>query len=57
MVGDSTSDMLAAKRAGVKGILVKTGYSGNDGKYDCNPEFIVDDLGAAVALITKEFEK
>jgi D,D-heptose 1,7-bisphosphate phosphatase len=57
MVGDSTSDMLAAKRAGVKGILVKTGYAGNDGKYDCNPEFIVDDLVAAVALITKEFEK
>ena len=57
MVGDSTSDMLAAKRAGVKGILVKTGYAGNDGKYVCKPDFVVDNLGTAVELITKEIEK
>ena len=57
IVGDSTSDMLAAKKAGLKGILVKTGYAGKDGKYVCKPDFVADNLGDAVDLVMKILEK
>jgi D,D-heptose 1,7-bisphosphate phosphatase len=57
IVGDSTGDMLAAKQAGLKGILVKTGYAGKDGKYVCKPDFVANNLGSAVDLVMKVLEK
>lgn len=54
MVGDSTSDIAAARAAGVRSILVRTGEGGRDGKYDATPDFIVSDLAAAVDLILRD---
>ena len=51
MVGDSTSDIAAARAAGVRAILLRTGEGGRDGKCDATPDAIVDDLPAAVDLI------
>lgn len=51
MVGDTTSDMRAGKRAGLRTILVRTGYAGLDGKYETKPDYVVPDLKAAVDLV------
>lgn len=51
MIGDSTSDMLAAQRAGLRSVLVRTGESGQDGKYLAQADFVCPDLTAAAHLI------
>ena len=51
MVGDTTSDILAGKRAGLRTILVRTGYSGRDFKFDVEPDFVANDLAGAVDWI------
>ncbi|WP_316151122.1 HAD-IIIA family hydrolase [Cupriavidus sp. BIC8F] len=51
MIGDTTSDLLAAQRAGVRSILVETGYAGLEQKYWVTPDYIVPDFPAAVAFI------
>lgn len=53
MIGDSTRDILAGKRAGLKTILVKTGYGGKDGKYSVKPDFVSKNLMEAVSIIKK----
>ena len=62
LVGDRYIDMIAARRAGVKGILVKTGY-GNDLLQDdgpdrptpeSEPDFIAADILEAVQWILKD---
>ncbi len=57
MVGDSTRDILAGKRAGMKTILVKTGYAGKDRKYDVKPDFTATDLNKAVGIIKKHVKQ
>jgi histidinol-phosphate phosphatase family protein len=57
MIGDTTSDMLAASRAGLGSILVKTGEAGNDGKYPSFPDFVVPDLAHAVAFLVEDFPR
>jgi len=52
LVGDKTSDILAGRRAGLKTILVKTGYAGKDGRYKVAPDFIADDLLSAITYIS-----
>jgi histidinol-phosphate phosphatase family protein len=52
-IGDSSTDMLTAKRAGLKSILVETGYAGLDQKYWVLPDFIVPNLERAVNFILK----
>ena len=54
VVGDSTRDILAAQNAGMKSILVQTGYAGKDASFGVNPDFVVKDLGEAVKLILRE---
>ncbi len=54
MIGDSTGDVLAGKRAGCKTVLVKTGYSGKDGKYSAKPDYIFKDLLEAALFIRKQ---
>ena len=51
MIGDTTADMLAAQRAGLKSILVETGYAGLEQKYWVTPDFIVPNLDAGVSFI------
>ncbi len=45
--------MLAARRAGLRSVLVLTGEAGRDGRCVAEPDFVAEDLGAAVALITE----
>jgi histidinol-phosphate phosphatase family protein len=56
LVGDSTSDILTARRAGLRSILVETGEAGRDGKYAVMPDFILRDLAAAARFITRVYE-
>lgn len=54
MIGDMTSDILAGKRAGLKTILVETGFAGKDGKYEQTPDFVAPNLAEAVNLILQK---
>ncbi|MGV8934022.1 MAG: HAD-IIIA family hydrolase [Gallionellaceae bacterium] len=51
MVGDSTSDILAGARAGLRTVMVRTGYAGLDGKHLVVPDYVVPDLSAAADWI------
>ncbi len=51
MVGDTTIDMETARRAGLKSILLRTGYAGQDGKFDAEPDYVMADLATAVRFI------
>lgn len=53
LVGDTTRDILAGRRAGLTTILVKTGEGGKDGKYKAKPRFIAKDLLEAARIIKK----
>jgi histidinol-phosphate phosphatase family protein len=53
MVGDTTSDILAGRRAGLRTILVRTGYAGRDFKYGIEPDFVAHDLASAVDWILR----
>lgn len=53
MIGDTTSDILAGKRAKLRTILVKTGYGGRDRKHEVEPDFVVRNLAAAVEVVKK----
>jgi histidinol-phosphate phosphatase family protein len=53
-IGDTTVDLQTAKNAGVRSILVKTGHAGTDGRFDATPDFIADDVLAAVGLIAEK---
>lgn len=45
------TDIATAKRAGLKSILVETGYAGTDYKYPVVADFVAPDLQTAAALI------
>jgi histidinol-phosphate phosphatase family protein len=51
MVGDTTSDVEAGRRAGVKTILLRSGHAGADAKHTVTPDYIAPDLAAAVEWI------
>ena len=53
-VGDTTTDMATAKKAGMKGLLVRTGYGGKDGKFRGRGYKTFADLAAAAAWILKK---
>lgn len=50
-IGDSTVDIETARRAGIKSILLNTGYAGKDGKFKCCPDFVFANLQEAVNFI------
>ncbi|QDM28175.1 HAD-IIIA family hydrolase [Tardiphaga sp. vice304] len=52
MVGDSSGDMRAARNAGVRAVLVRTGEAGNDGKFVVSPDYEFADIGEAARFIT-----
>ncbi len=51
LVGDKTGDILAGKNAGLKTILVQTGYGGSDGLFDVTPDLVAENLLGAVNYI------
>lgn len=53
VIGDRTPDILAAQRAGMRSILVKTGYGGNDNTYNVEPDEVAKNLNDAVTIIKK----
>lgn len=54
-IGDTTTDLEIAYRAGLRSILVETGYAGLDHKYHCTPDFTVPDFASAVRFILDVF--
>jgi uridine kinase len=54
MVGDTSADILAGRRAGVRTIGVRTGHASEDGKYEVEPDFLVPDLASAVDWILQD---
>jgi mannose-1-phosphate guanylyltransferase/phosphomannomutase len=54
IVGDRTIDIEAGRRAGVRTIGVRTGYGCGDGTFEGEPDFMCDDLAAAVQLILEQ---
>lgn len=53
LVGDQTRDVQTAKNAGIKSILVRTGYAGGDRIYNVKPDYIADNLLDASEHILK----
>jgi histidinol-phosphate phosphatase family protein len=53
LVGDHTRDIETARRAGLRSVLVRTGYAGRDGGFDARPDYVADDLLAAARLIAE----
>lgn len=51
MVGDTTSDIEAGRRSGMRTILVNTGYAGRDGKYPIRADYRCPTLTAAIDWI------
>jgi histidinol-phosphate phosphatase family protein len=51
LIGDSTTDLETARNAGVKSVLVRTGYEGRDGKFSASSDLVADNLLDAVRLI------
>ena len=56
MVGDSTMDLETARNAGVKSVLVNTGFAGNDGKYSRKCDIEAKDLLDAVEKIEADLK-
>jgi histidinol-phosphate phosphatase family protein len=51
IVGDTSTDLEMARRAGIRSVLVSTGHGGRDGRYPQRADFEVPDLAAAADLI------
>ena len=50
-IGDTTTDLQTARNAGVRSILVKTGYAGNDRKFNVQPDHTFATLKEAAEFI------
>ncbi|MCH7384921.1 phosphoglycolate phosphatase [Acinetobacter dispersus] len=48
MIGDSSNDVEAARRAGIDCIVVSYGYNHGESIYDCQPQQVVDHLAELV---------
>lgn len=48
LIGDTTTDLQTARNAGLRSILLKTGYGGADARHDVTPDLVAPDLLAAV---------
>ncbi|MBX3463102.1 MAG: HAD-IIIA family hydrolase [Planctomycetes bacterium] len=53
MIGHTTGDVLAAQRAELGTILLRTGRGGNDAEFTVEPHFVEDDLWHAVARVNQ----
>ncbi len=52
LIGDTTGDIETAHRAGIKSILLETGYGGKDNRHPAVPTHTSPDLSRAADLIT-----
>ncbi len=50
-IGDRTVDIEAGQRAGLKTMLLRTGFAGCDGGYPCEPDYIAPNLSSAIDWI------
>jgi phosphoglycolate phosphatase-like HAD superfamily hydrolase len=50
-IGDTTTDVQTARHAGIKSMLVRTGYGGADKKHEAKADFIFGTLNEAVRFI------
>jgi D,D-heptose 1,7-bisphosphate phosphatase len=57
LIGDTTSDIMTGINAGIKTVLVRTGYAGKDRKYNCRPDFVFENLKEAADFIINDYEK
>ena len=57
LVGDKTCDIEAGRRAGLRTILVRTGYAGQDGQFPCQPDYTAEDLAGAVDWILDRHDR
>lgn len=53
MIGHTTADVLAAQRAEVGTILVRTGKAGQDGEFAVEPHFVENDFADAIARVNQ----
>jgi len=53
-VGDMVHDVEAARGAGVRAVAVATGYTDRAVLADAHPDYLIDDLGALVALLARD---
>jgi histidinol-phosphate phosphatase family protein len=53
-IGDTTTDVQTSRNAGVKPILVRTGYGGKDAKHPAKPDYSFDTLGEAIDFILSQ---
>ncbi len=53
MIGHTTADILAAQRAELGSILVRTGQGGNDGQFQVEAHFVEDDFWHAIARVNQ----
>lgn len=51
MIGDTTSDVEAGRRAGLRTVMLRSGHAGSDAKYSVRPDYIAPDLTDAVEWI------
>ena len=51
IIGDTTRDIQTGINAGIKTILVKTGKSGNDGRFTVKPDCVFNNISEAVEFI------
>jgi D,D-heptose 1,7-bisphosphate phosphatase len=57
MIGDSHRDIIAAQNAGMRNVLVQTGYGSSVDRNKVNPDFIAKNLNEAVDLILREIKE
>lgn len=57
LIGDTTVDLQTAQNAGVRSILVRTGYGGQDGRWPAQPDFEFGDVREAVEFVLETKER
>jgi len=53
MIGDTTVDLKTARNAGIRSILVQTGYAGRDRRWPVRPDHEFADLHGAVEFVIR----
>lgn len=56
LIGDSTIDIMTGINAGLKTILVRTGYAGDDGRIQCEADFCFENLRESVDFIVDTYD-
>ena len=57
LIGDTTTDVLAAQNFGIKSVLLRTGFAGQDYKYSVLPEYTFPNFNSAIDWVLKEHKQ